>query len=242
MAVDQVGATLMDLLDPDVSFSAVVGRIAAAVTDRIAGAGSCGITWLSPTGMPLTIASDVCAAELEQHQRQTGSGPCVRALDHGDLAVGWVTLPGDADRMCLAVPLRIAGRLDGVISWYSTSTGVFPDSAWQVAAECAGQVVETLEVAQTMALTQSRGHLNLHDALENRSMIDLAKGILMGWRRYGPDQAFDELRSVSRRTNISVGDLAAQLIEAVHTPNAVTESDHTPNAELLTTYFPPPKP
>lgn len=52
----------------------------------------------------------------------------------------------------------------------------------------------------------------LREALVSRADIEQAKGIIMGIRRCGPDDAFRELSTVSQRANVKVALLAAALV------------------------------
>lgn len=185
--------------------------------ELVSGADAAAITWLSPTGMPLTCTSGVCAAELEQ-QQQAGAGPCIHALDQGVVAEGRISRPGESSRMVLVIPLRPSARLDGALSLYTGVFGAFDDQSIETAICFADQAARTLEVAQAMALSHSV--VDFHEVMEARAVIDMAKGVLIAWRRYGPDDAFDELRTVSQHTNIKVRELAHELTESVSDPHA----------------------
>lgn len=52
----------------------------------------------------------------------------------------------------------------------------------------------------------------LQSALVRRPAIEQAKGVLVGTRCASPEEAFDELRDVSRRHDLGVGDVAAALV------------------------------
>ncbi|PQP14766.1 ANTAR domain-containing protein [Rhodococcus opacus] len=58
---------------------------------------------------------------------------------------------------------------------------------------------------------------DLRTAMETRAVIEQAKGILMGQRGCGPDEAFRLLTSLSQSTNRKVRDVAAALVD--HTVN-----------------------
>lgn len=55
---------------------------------------------------------------------------------------------------------------------------------------------------------------DLAHALESRTTIDLAVGIVMGQNRCTQDEAFEMLKSASSTRNIKLRDLAAQLVTA----------------------------
>jgi hypothetical protein len=218
MSVDQyVSNTFTQLLRSDLPFPSMLQAVASLAAESVEGAQATSITWLSPTGMPLTEASALSAMELEQQQRQTGAGPCIRALDQGTLAEGRIGRAGGPSQMALVVPMKSSNRADGTISWYTGPGGIFDDPDVQTATWFAGQAARTLEVAQTMAVSSVE---QFHEALEARGVIDLARGILMAWHMYKAEDAFDELRAVSQHTNIDVRDLATALTDSMSDPNA----------------------
>lgn len=56
---------------------------------------------------------------------------------------------------------------------------------------------------------------HLEAALRTRPVIEQAKGILGGYRRQSPQQAFDELVRASQQHNVRLADLAAALVSVV---------------------------
>jgi AmiR/NasT family two-component response regulator len=58
------------------------------------------------------------------------------------------------------------------------------------------------------------GHLQ--KAMQNRAVIEQAKGIIMGERRCTPDQAFAVLTKLSQDTNRKLRDVATDLVENAH--------------------------
>jgi AmiR/NasT family two-component response regulator len=54
----------------------------------------------------------------------------------------------------------------------------------------------------------------LHDAIESRTIIGQATGIIMAKRRYGPDEALNALIKISNDRNIKLRKVARMLVEA----------------------------
>jgi AmiR/NasT family two-component response regulator len=52
--------------------------------------------------------------------------------------------------------------------------------------------------------------------MESRAVIEQAKGIIMGERRCGPDEAFQILTKLSQDTNRKLRDVAAALVASAH--------------------------
>ena len=64
----------------------------------------------------------------------------------------------------------------------------------------------------------------LTSRLEERRLVDRAKGILMRDRRFTEEEAFRTLRSASQRGNRRVGEVAGRLIEAARAAEAVNRA------------------
>ena len=60
--------------------------------------------------------------------------------------------------------------------------------------------------------------MNLGEALTSRAVIDMAKGIVMGERKCGPDAAFAHLRRISQTEHRKLRDVAQDLIDQVTAP------------------------
>lgn len=90
--------------------------------------------------------------------------------------------------------------------------------AAQLFADAAAAVVSNIR-----ALQESRdlvGHLS--HALENRSIIEQAKGILMAVRNCDEHAAFDHLRVISQQSNTKLHEVARDLVTTMSTPNGAT--------------------
>jgi ANTAR domain/PAS fold len=71
---------------------------------------------------------------------------------------------------------------------------------------------------------QEAAQVAIEGATASRSVIDEAKGVLMGRYGLGADEAFDVLRVLSSHTNCKVRTLATRLIEALTRQPAVDEA------------------
>ncbi|MGB9378484.1 MAG: ANTAR domain-containing protein [Mycobacteriales bacterium] len=84
----------------------------------------------------------------------------------------------------------------------------------QLVADAAAAMVSNL-----LALQESRALVaHLSHALENRPVIEQAKGMLMAVRNCDEDTAFDHLRAISQQTNTKLHDVARGLVHAM-SPN-----------------------
>ena len=63
---------------------------------------------------------------------------------------------------------------------------------------------------------------DLRAAMESRTVIDLAVGILMGRNRCGQEEAVEILKRASNHRNVKLRDLAAELVASVSTAPSTT--------------------
>ena len=116
-------------------------------------------------------------------------------------------------RSVAAVPLAIEGQR-GVLACYSSRPNFFGpaemDGIRALAAEAAGPLRLAL-----LLDAQAAKAANLQAALESRTVVDLAAGIIMGQNGCSQQAAIDILRSVSNSRNIKIRNVAAGVVAAV---------------------------
>jgi hypothetical protein len=78
--------------------------------------------------------------------------------------------------------------------------------------------------------------------LPPRPHLPLAEGIIMGLSRCSPEEAFGQLRDVSRRHGIGVRVLASALVQAAMSGEAPRTAEEHERAEVLALYWPLPMP
>jgi hypothetical protein len=88
----------------------------------------------------------------------------------------------------------------------------------------------------------ARGTDRSTTALPPRPHLTLAEGIIMGLSRCTPEEAFGQLRDVSRRHGIGVRVLASALVQAAMSGEAPRTAEEHERAELLALYWPLPLP
>jgi len=190
---------------------------------RVMPAGAEASITLMRDGQPTTAAyTGQLALDLDEMQYVTGHGPCLDAavggvpveITDGRLEDRWPdyvpTFLDRGARSSLAVPVP-APQLVAGLNVYAPVVDGFSASDGQVLAEFAGFAgvaltnMDTLESARELAE-------NLRAAMEFRSVIEQAKGILMERHRVTAEGAFRMLADASMHTNRKVRDLAQQLV------------------------------
>jgi GAF domain-containing protein len=163
------------------------------------------------------------AVELDESQYGHGYGPCLHAAGTGEVVEvpDCRTEPRWADYMrtavehgalsSLSLPLGSPERMAAGLNIYAREPGAFTDDSRGDAerfARFAGVAVATMHAYQSARALSD----NLQTALDTRTVIDQAKGVLV--ERYGltPDQAFKLLAQASMATNRKLRDVADQLV------------------------------
>jgi GAF domain-containing protein len=192
-----------------------VTDLAVAAVD---GAGHCGITVLDG-GVPRTeAASDPVTATIEALQYETGEGPCLESLVayriHEVLDL-WdeSRWPAFVERARLESPVRsaLSVRLDtgagpiGSLNLYAQRPAAFDADDLHVASLLAAHAA--------VALAASNESRQLQEALETRTVIATAKGILMAREAIDEDEAFEVLRRASQRLNVKLRVVAADIVD-----------------------------
>jgi GAF domain-containing protein len=199
-------------------------RVADLACRNIGGADLAGVTLLRD-GKPTTaVFTDPASPEMDSAQYDTGVGPCLDAWRHQQV----FRIDSTADdgqwpafsqaaadhgiQSTISLPLAVRGNGIGALNLYSKQAAAFSDEDEQVGSLFADQASVALTNAQlydsAYRLTQQ-----LQEALTSRAVIDQAKGILMGQRGVGVDEAFTLLRTTSQRENRKLRDIAQQLVD-----------------------------
>jgi len=204
-------------------FLGEVATLAAGIQSPPA---SCGVS-LRRDGETFTVAgSDARAMQVDEAQYGWGEGPCLDALNSGEItdAPDLVddTRWGDyrnhvlaqGFRSVLSLPLTIDGVTIGALNLYGEAPRAFSDGqrsrAEGFAAQAATGLTLTLRHANQVELSEQ-----LQQALLSRALIDQALGVVMAQQRCTADAAFAVLRTASQNRNRKLRDVAADIIEAV---------------------------
>jgi GAF domain-containing protein len=169
------------------------------------------------------------ALTLDEWQYERGHGPCLDAAESGesfsltDLSAEtrWPDFTARALRAgclsSLSIALPVQDRVTGALNIYAVKPRAFDDNAITVAHTFAGYAAVALANAHLFDTTATLAH-HMQAAMDNRAVIEQAKGILMGQRRLSSDQAFLVLRKMSQDSNHKLRDVAAALVARAGSP------------------------
>jgi hypothetical protein len=180
-----------------------------------------------------TVATHRVAAELEQLQSTTGTGPAPDALESpGPVRVGrlsdstrWPDLAVAATRLgvgsCVSHGLFVHQSTQweslGTFTLYGAAPVGFSDEDCDLSAILAAYTGVVVGVANRREDIDRR-EAALHRGLSTRDIIGQAKGILMERQHLSAGDAFDVLRRASQRLNRRLADVAEHLAETGELP------------------------
>lgn len=130
----------------------------------------------------------------------------------------WRGFPGPAAaegmRSLAAVPLALEGTARGALCTYSPRPHLFQPQVLRSVEKVAEEASRTLRLALRIDAHLHRAR-NLQAALESRTVVDLAVGIIMGQNGCSQQAAVEILRSVSNTRNVKIRSVAAGVVAAV---------------------------
>jgi GAF domain-containing protein len=210
----------------DASVVDTLARVSELACDSIASVDFVGLTMMVD-GLPATaVFTDPDSPEIDQAQYRTGRGPCLEAFHTGEFKLVTSTRtetrwPEFADACLkhgisstLSMPLTNGQDHFGAMNLYANRENAFDDADIASAGMFAAQasVVLANAAAYWDARTLSQ---HLQESIESRSVIEQAKGIIMGSMRCTADEAFAHLVKQSQHTNTKVRDIAQGIVNDI---------------------------
>lgn len=169
-------------------------------------------------------ATDERINDLDQSQYDLGTGPCVDALqgeinyfeieDHPERWAGFAEKASEHGiASVLSFPLRMDDEIIGAMNFYSARKDALQDGQREEGHLFASQAAVTLANAQ--AYSEATQQVDqLHEAIDTRTMIGQATGLLMAQEGLTSDEAFSKLVKVSQNANIKLRDIARRYVDA----------------------------
>ncbi len=200
--------------------------VAAAAFTGAHGEVFCGVTLLRPQSMTTVASSSERARVMDEVQYGFDDGPCLRAAREGYTVhiPDFLTEPrfpeyrqaiaGHGIRSALGIPIRLDAGASAGLDFYAVTPNAFDETSIKVAEGFARDASKSLRLAvRIAALNENSAHMRA--AMETRTVIDLAVGVIMGQNRCSQDEAVAILRTASQSRNIKLRDLAANLIASL---------------------------
>ncbi|WP_332665627.1 GAF and ANTAR domain-containing protein [Aeromicrobium sp.] len=184
-----------------------------------------GITLIKSGGRSFSTvgATHQSVIEADRIQYELRQGPCVDAAADAKIVVSsylatderWPNWGPKASALgfnsVLSAELHARGRRIGALNLYGTSEANFSPEDIALAALFARQ--------GALALGYARSEEGLREALETRTVIGQAQGLLMERFDIDPDRAFATLRRYSQHHNVKLKVLCHKLVETRALPS-----------------------
>ncbi|MGK5111473.1 ANTAR domain-containing protein [Geodermatophilus sp. CPCC 205506] len=217
-AYDGLSHLLLAEEDPQSVLQRVVDQVKRAMPDGA----EASITVLRDDRPTTAAFTGDLALDLDETQYGRGHGPCLDAafgshiveIVDGRAESRWPDyIPTFLDRgavSSIAVPVPAAGLVAG-LNVYAPSAQTFSEQDRQTVVELASYAAVVLTNMDTLQDARELAE-NLQKALEFRSVIEQAKGILIERFKLTPDEAFRLLAEASMHNNRKVRDIAETLV------------------------------
>lgn len=207
---------------------AALGLVVALATATVGGADGASVSLRRRRELATVASTDETVRAMDGHQYESGEGPCISASSEGRSF--HVESLGDERRWPRFTPKAVAQGISSILSTplltpvqpvgalniYSRTAHAFGTAdqalASLLAAETSAIVADALLEVPAVAVTE-----RLHEALRAREVIAQAQGVLMARSGLSPEEAFAQLRRYSRRTNVPLGQRAAEVVASAQT-------------------------
>ena len=166
------------------------------------------------------------ALDADELQYERGYGPCMDAgrtgtvllIDDTRVETRWPDYTAHVAARgvlsSLSVPLPIQTDVIGALNIYSREPSAFSTEAVEIAEELAGHVA--VVVGDAIAFTEATTLVEqMRRAMDSRSIIDQAMGVIMAQNRCDADAAFAILTRASQNRNIKLREIARSTVMSV---------------------------
>ena len=214
---------LSALLEAEDAFERTLQIVVDLSVGTLPGCDASGITLRVKDTNATAAASDHYALGIDKIQYETGQGPCLSALESGEMQriqsvsdeARWPEFckraESDGLRSSASFPLRVNGTV-GALNLYAKTDHAFDNGTSEIAEVFAKQATIALENAAIHGAARKLGD-QLNEALKSRDLIGQAKGILMEREGVSDEEAFDMLRMISQNSNIKLREVAQRLVQ-----------------------------
>lgn len=204
-----------------------LSRLAAAsISDAVGDEVECAVT-VKVKRRPLTAAgSSARAVEIDRLEQAIGDGPCIAALremspviiDDGSTDPRWPALTEKFGEIgvhsSLGIPMEISEEASAALNFFASKPGAFTPDVFDKAVGFAAAARNILHLSVRIDSAHHRAE-NLESAMQSRTAIDVACGVIMAQNRCSQAQAMEILTRVSSNRNRKLRDVAAELIGQV---------------------------
>jgi ANTAR domain len=213
---------LLDSPDMDVFLQRLV-QISSRELGRVLAEAHCSVTVVR-NRRPVTVcSSDPETAALDEVQYSSNRGPCMEAASKGQFVevvdlrteTRWPryvrAMAGSPMRSVLAVPIPLKTAGGAALNTYSPDPGPVPEDVRKALLELAAVAGRAVTLSVKLQ-TQAENAADLAAALESRTAIDLASGVIMAQTGCSQEEAVNILMKASSNRNQKLRDVALTVL------------------------------
>ncbi|ADX71606.1 ANTAR domain-containing protein [Pseudarthrobacter phenanthrenivorans] len=212
------------------------GVAASTLSDSAGSLIECGVTLRRRKRSATVAGSSDRARELDRLEQVLGDGPCLASLETMKPVVladvqtdpRWPEyrkiLADNGCRAVLGVPLALDDSQAAALNFFASEPGVFSDAVIRKAEGFADLAGRSLRLALKIADARNLAE-DLSAAMQNRTTIDLACGVIMAQNRCSQEEAMALLTKASSHRNQKLRDLAADVLARVSSGAVTTHFD-----------------
>jgi GAF domain-containing protein len=228
-------ARLQDLMLSNESVDQFLDDL-ASLSSRVLGDSvevQCGVTYRHRNLATTVACSSDEARALDEIQYGFGDGPCLHAISTGSTVVvddvrtdgRWPdyfeAVAGHEFFAMMGVPLVLGPDGGAALNFYAAKPQTFTSSAQVLAEGFALQAAKALQMVLRVS-RHANTSSNLKSAMESRTTIDIAIGIVMGQNRCTQAEAYTILNRASNAQNVKVRDIAQRIVAGISAEPART--------------------
>lgn len=234
--VHQMSDRLQDMVLESQDVKDFLTNLAHVIVSEFSGPGLvlwCGITLLRDRRVATVASSSAHARMMDEIQYDLNEGPCLSAARSGETVhvrdfldeYRWPEYRSAAaghnirSVLCVPIPLETPSRC--ALNLYCTTPEAFTDDTVTEVERFAREASTSLRLAVRVARLTDVTH-DLKAAMQSRTVIDLAAGIIMAQNRCSQETAITILKAASSARNIRLRDVAASVVASL-----TKETSHT---------------
>lgn len=227
---NDTAALLQDMVLDSADAHEFLDGLVRVAADRLSKASAsdvfCAVTLLRPRQNVTVASSSDYARKMDEIQYNFDDGPCLRAARQGDLVhvrdfrtetrfpEYRAAVAEHGILSALGVPIPLEGDANAGLNVYCVDADAFDDAAVEAAEFFALEAARALRFAVRIAhFADQRDHLL--EAMESRTTIDLAAGIIMDQNKCSQDEAISILKAASNARNLKLRDLATTMVQSI---------------------------
>ena len=185
----------------------------------------CSVTVGRKNRKATVASSDAVASAMDERQYASGQGPCAESVATQkpvyvvDVRTDrryprYAAAMADTDMRSIfaaPIPLPPTSAAEAALNCYSSAIDGFPPQVRDRVQELAGLVSKAVHLAVKFA-NEADKSADLNAALESRTAINLAAGVIMAQSGYSQAQAIEVLKKASNHRNLKLRDVAAAVL------------------------------